>query len=154
MLIDKALSSWPGVPAVITCDAFCEAKCLGSLAQEVTIVSTLRVTSAKAGLLMGDLVSSMQTNVREEFSDAPLTCAICQKSKILKNLDCAFTVCPQSFPQEGKEIFVILFSWSDLKIERRDRTSIPAALPKGDPGDELYLGTHLVPLRHHFISAA
>jgi hypothetical protein len=104
MLIDEGLSFWPGVPAVMTCDPFCEAKCLGSLAQDVTIVSTLRVTSAKTGLLLGVLVSSMQTNVREEFSDAPLTCAICQKSKILKNLDCAFTLFPQSFPQEREEI--------------------------------------------------
>jgi len=110
ILIDEALSLWPGVPAVMTRDAFCEAKCLGSLAQDVTIVSTLRVTSAKTSLLMGDLVSSMQTNVCEEFSDAPLTCAICQKSKILKNLNRALTVCPQSFPQEREEIFAKQFS--------------------------------------------
>src|SRR5205809_5471846 len=85
MLIDEGL--WPGVPAVMTCDAFCETKCLGSLAQDVTIVSMPIVTSAKMGLLLGVNVSFMQTNVREEFSDAPLTCAICQKSNILKNLD-------------------------------------------------------------------
>ena len=54
MLMDEVLSLWPGVPAVMTGEAFCEAKCLGSLAQDVTIVSTLRVTSAKAGLLLGD----------------------------------------------------------------------------------------------------
>jgi hypothetical protein len=103
---------------------------------------------------MGDLVSSMQTSVREEFSDAPLTGAICQKSKILKYLDCAFTVCPQSFPQEGEEIFAKLFFLKRLEGRATEPILHPSGAAPGTARGELYLGTHLVPLRHHFISAA